>query len=633
MPSKTRRPEPYDYQPIEDYGVIGDLHTVALVGRNGSIDWCCLPHFDSPSLFGALLDRRKGGRWQIVAAAPGSRKQLYFPDTNVLITRFLSPDGVGEVTDCMPIEEDVGPSQRAFFHRIIREVKCVRGEVAFRLLCEPAFNYARDPHAVHIAEGGALFESASMSVGLASPVPLRREGKGVTAEFTLKAGETARFLLRQAERGDERKVLRQPHEGEAQVEPTIAFWNRWLARSQYRGRWREMVNRSALTLKLLTYAPTGAIVAAPTCSLPEVIGGERNWDYRYTWIRDASFTVYAFLRIGFTEEASAFMRWLHDRLKDAGPKGSLQVMYGLDGETDLREISLGHLEGYRKSGPVRVGNAAYKQLQLDIYGEMMDSIYLCNKYVEPVSHELWEHLRHLLARVVERWDRPDEGIWEFRTGKRQFTHSKLMCWVALDRALRLAGKRSLPIDRVAWERTRDDIYEAIMSRGWNGKRASFVQDFASSELDASLLLMPLMKFISPTDPRMLSTLDVTLRELVSDSLVYRYPPGERLAQSAPGRRTRAPRDAHRLLRDGLKGEEGTFSMCTFWLVEALTRAGRVAEARLIFEKMLGYANHLGLYAEEIGRGGEALGNFPQAFTHLGLISAAYNLDRALGRGQ
>ncbi len=608
-PKAPPQPHEYRYQPIEDYGVIGDLHTVALVGKNGSIDWCCLPHFDSPSLFAALLDRKKGGRWQIAALHEGQRKQLYFPDTNVLITRFLSPDGVGEVMDCMPVEENVPHLEKAKYHQIIREVKAVRGEVGFGLYCEPAFNYARDPHAVHLTSEGAVFESAAMTVSLMSPVPLRKAGRGVTAEFTLKAGESVAFVLRQAERGDERRALQAHRDASHLVRPTIDFWKRWLARSSYTGRWRETVHRSALTLKLLTYAPTGAIVAAPTCSLPEVVGGERNWDYRYTWIRDAAFTLYAFMRIGFTQEAHDFMEWFEARLKEAGPEGRLQIMYGINGEHDLKEIHLDHLEGWRGSRPVRIGNGAHKQDQLDIYGEMMDSVYLYNKYGEPISHDLWENLRRLLGHLVDKWKEPDEGIWEIRSKRKQFTHSKLMCWVALDRALRLAGKRSLPVDRLGWEKTRDEIYQTIMDKGWSRTRNSFVQAFGSRDLDASLLLMPLMMFIAPTDPRMLSTLDAIEKDLSTDCLVYRY----NLEK----------------VEDGLKGEEGSFSMCSFWLVECLTRAGRVEEARIVFEKMLGFANHLGLYSEEIGRGGELLGNFPQAFTHLGLISAAYNLDKAL----
>jgi GH15 family glucan-1,4-alpha-glucosidase len=512
----------------------------------------------------------------------------------------------------MPVEEDVPHRQQAKYHEIVREVKAVRGEVSFDLWCEPAFNYARDPHEVHVVEAGAIFESADMTVGLASPVPLKRAGKGVEARFSLKAGETATFVLRMAERGDERRVLHIPRQPGEMVMPTLSFWKRWLARSRYRGRWREMVDRSALTLKLLTYSPTGAIVAAPTCSLPEVIGGVRNWDYRFTWIRDAAFTLYAFMRIGFTQEARDFMEWFEARVREAGPEGRLQIMYGINGQHRLEEIHLDHLEGYRGSGPVRIGNAAYSQNQLDIYGEMMDSVYLYNKYGTPISHDLWECLQPLLRRVVSQWPDADEGIWEVRADRRNFTHSKLMCWVALDRALRLAAKRSLPVDREAFEGARDDIYHAIMGKGWSPERRSFVQAFDSSELDASLLLMPLMKFISPTDPRMLSTLDAIQGDLVADSLVYRYHSSK--------------------VEDGLTGQEGTFSMCTFWLVECLTRAGRVEEARIFFEKMLGFANHLGLYSEEIGHGGELLGNFPQAFTHLGLISAAYNLDRALGGG-
>ncbi|MDB5048971.1 MAG: hypothetical protein JWO30_2042 [Fibrobacteres bacterium] len=602
----------YDYLPIEDYGVIGDLHTVALVGMNGSIDWCCLPHFDSPSLFGAILDKHKGGRWQIAAVHPGSRKQMYFPDTNVLITRFLGAEGVGEVMDCMPVEEDVLPREKAEYHRIIRQVTAVRGAVTFRLFCEPAFNYGRDAHEIHVSEAGALFSATAMAVGLISPVPLTRVAKGVGAEFILKAGESLSFILRQAEKADNRTLLSRPTESEQLVQPTILFWKRWLARSRYRGRWRETVDRSALTLKLLTYAPTGAIVAAPTCSLPESIGGGRNWDYRYTWIRDASFTVYAFLRIGFTEEARHFMEWMAARLREVKPRGRLQIMYGINGEHALDETILSHWEGYRKSGPVRIGNGAYGQHQLDIYGEMMDSVYLCNKYVTPISHDLWHSLTDILEWMVEHWRDADEGIWEMRGGKRQNTHSKVMCWVALDRALRLSAKRSLPIKRAAWEKERDEIYRTVMDKGWNPKLRSFVRSAGSADLDASCLLMPMVKFISPTDPRMISTLDAIQRDLVSDSLVYRY-----RAESGV---------------DGLKGPEGTFSMCSFWWVECLARAGKLEEARLTFEKMLGYANHLGLYAEEIGQGGEALGNFPQAFTHLGLISAAFNLDRALNGG-
>jgi GH15 family glucan-1,4-alpha-glucosidase len=396
----------------------------------------------------------------------------------------------------------------------------------------------------------------------------------------------------------------------------VDYWRRWLSKSNYTGRWREMVHRSALTLKLLTYEPTGAIVAAPTSSLPEGVGGERNWDYRYTWIRDSAFTLYGFLRIGFTEEAEAFMDWLETRCQHSKADGSLQLMYGIDGRSDLTEETLDHLDGYRGSRPVRIGNGAYDQLQLDIYGELMDAVYLYNKHGSPISYDLWTRLRGLIDWVCDNWQNKDEGIWEVRGGQQHFVYSRLMCWVAVDRALRLAAKRSFPANREKWLRVRDEIYEEIMEKGWSPQRKAFVQAYGGDTLDASNLIMPLVFFLAPNDPRMLMTLDATNRPpkdggLVSNSLVYRYD----VEKSA----------------DGLTGEEGTFSLCTFWLVEALTRAGRLEEARLIFEQMLGYANHLGLYAEEIGHNGEALGNFPQAFTHLTLISAAFNLDRALGK--
>jgi GH15 family glucan-1,4-alpha-glucosidase len=600
----------YDYLPIAEHGIVGDLHTVALIGSDGTIDWYCCPAFDSPSVFAAILDREKGGYYRIAPATSGwSSKQLYFPDTNVLITRFFTADGVGEMQGFMPIARTGEERHR---HRLIRRVVCVRGEMRFRLELEPRFNYGRDQHELHQYEHGVVFSSPHLCLALQATTPIACDDRGAHSEFTLGAGKTVTFVLEQVDHDYQPREYSEEETREA-YERTINFWRSWLSQSRYRGRWREMVHRSALTLKLLTYQPTGAIVASPTTSLPEQIGGPRNWDYRYTWIRDAAFSLYGLLRLGFTDEASSFMDWLTERFREdmrADATGPLQTMYGIDGRRELPEETLDHFEGYRGSSPVRIGNAASDQLQLDIYGELIDSVYLYNKYGEPLYHEAWEDLTRIVEWVCDNWDQADEGIWETRGGKQNFTFSRLMCWVAIERAIRVARQRGLPADLVKWMRHRDEIYKQIMERGWSDRRQAFVQHYDSDVLDASLLLMPLVKFIAPTDPRWLSTLDAITKELVSDSLVYRYN-----AEASP---------------DGLKGEEGTFSICSFWYVEALARAGRVDEARLAFEKMLTYANHLGLYSEEIGPTGEQTGNFPQAFTHLALISAAFNLDRQLG---
>jgi GH15 family glucan-1,4-alpha-glucosidase len=605
------------YQPIENYGVIGNMRTAALVGIDGSIDWLCLPHFDSPSIFAAILDDRKGGRFRIAPARDHlRRKQYYWPGTNILITRFLHADGVGEVEDYMPVGGCAEPDA------LVRRVRMVRGEFTFRLECRPAFDYARAVHATHLTEHGVQFDGPGMSLGLAASVALTPDGTGVTAEFTLREGECATFVLRRLGAAGDHRACPGFAAAEEMFRETVGYWRRWLSNCTYKGRWREMVERSALALKLLSFEPTGAIVAAPTCSLPESIGGPRNWDYRYTWIRDAAFTLYSLQRIGLTDEAVRFKGWLKDRWQNADGRGTgpLQPIYGIDGRADLAEQTLDHLEGYRGSGPVRIGNGAHQQLQLDIYGELMDAVYLHNKYVEPIGYDGWSRLRHLLDWLCDNWRRDDESIWEVRGGPRSFVYSKYMCWVALDRGLRLADKRSFPADRPRWLAVRDEIYEQVMNQGWNSSRQAFVQSFGSDALDASSLLMPLVFFMAPNDPRMHSTIDAIRRPLdqgglSANGLVYRYDPA-----AAP---------------DGLPGREGTFNMCSFWLVEALTRAGRtdrarLEDARLLFEQMLGYANHLGLYGEQTGNSGEALGNFPQAFTHLGLISAAFNLDRALG---
>ena len=609
------------YQPIQDYAIVGNMRTCALVNMYGSVDWLCYPHFDSPTVFARLLDDEKGGHFTIRPCHDDvTFKQLYWPDTNVLVSRFLTPDGVAEIEDFMPVGKAVGAGSR---DRLVRRLRVVRGTLDFTVTCEPAFDYARATHQTHLSGYGARFVTDDLELRLACAVDLEKTDRGVTGTFSLQAGEEALFTLQHPEDGVS-DACPDPKESQRLFEQTVEYWRTWLRQCRYTGRWREMVHRSALTLKLLTFEPTGAIVAAPTCGLPEEIGGGRNWDYRYTWIRDAAFTLYGFMRLGFTAEAEAFMGWLDARYHEPHSNGDapLQIVYSIHGDHELVEHELPHLDGYRGSKPVRIGNGAHDQFQLDIYGELMDSVYLYNKYGTPISYEAWIHLRRLLDWVCDNWQRQDMGIWEVRSGKEDFTYSKLMCWVALDRGLRLAEKRSFPADQTRWRKTRNEIYDAIMEKGWNEERGSFVQHFGSDELDASTLIMPMVFFLSPGDPRLLRMLDTINRPpgeggLVSDSLVYRYD-------------TEAS-------EDGLGGGEGTFNMCTFWLAEALTRAGahdpqRLDQGRLLFEKMLGYANHVGLYAEETGPSGEALGNFPQAFTHLAVISCAYNLDRTLDGG-
>jgi GH15 family glucan-1,4-alpha-glucosidase len=486
---------------IEDHGVIGDLQTVALVARDGTIDWCCLPHFDSPSVFAAILDEERGGAFELRARGAVGTKQMYLPDSNVLVTRTYAENGVGQIQDFMPIAHR---GERGM-HQIVRHVSCVRGEVIYDLRCRPAFDYARAPHRVELVEGGAVFETPGpMTFALASPVPLVRSSGAVEATLRLREGEEASLSFCGASGAGGREVLALARTGDprAQLERTIDYWQRWVSRCTYRGRWSEMVYRSALVLKLLTFEPTGAIVASPTTSLPETIGGSRNWDYRYTWLRDASFTLYALMRIGFTEETERFMDWLVARCREADfeAESPLGVMYGIRGEREVPERTLDHLRGYRDSRPVRIGNAAFGQLQLDIYGEVMDAIYLYNKYATPVSYELWTDVRRLMDWVADHWDQPDEGIWETRGGRRSFVYSRLMCWVALDRASRMCLKHSLPGNREKWMAERDRIYDQIMTLGWNEKRRAFRLAYDSDALDAANLIMPLVKFISPRDP-------------------------------------------------------------------------------------------------------------------------------------
>jgi GH15 family glucan-1,4-alpha-glucosidase len=597
------------YPAIAEHGLVGDLQTAALVTTDGTVDWFCCPRFDSPSVFASLLDHDKGGKFAISAVNECVTKQMYLPDTAILVTRFLSEGGVAELVDFMPIENPGTASDR---RRLVRAIRGVRGHVEFDIRIEPRFDYGREQHHTEVDGTTAQFKSSVLTLDLTSSWPLEQHGNDIRARVSVEAGQLGGMVLEAG--ADGRPVVFGGGQVAQLLQDTIDYWRRWLHRSTYRGRWREAVNRSAITLKLMTYAPTGALVAAPTAGLPEQVGGERNWDYRYTWIRDSSFSVYALLGLGFTDEAIAFGMWLRDRVEERRTDGSapLNIMYRVDGSSDLDEFVLDHFEGYRQSAPVRIGNGAAEQLQLDIYGEAMDSIYFIDQGSFGVGDKGWNDIVGMLDWLCDNWNQPDEGIWETRGGRKPFVYGRLMSWVALDRAIRMAAKRGRPGDLVRWMEARDQIYQAIMQRGWNEELQAFVQFEGSDVLDASLLLMPLVGFAVPNDPKWASTLSAMDRTLVSDSLVYRYDP-----KASP---------------DGLRGSEGTFSLCTFWYVDALARSGRLDDARLVFEKMLTYANHLGLFGEEIGVTGEQLGNFPQAFTHLSLINAAINLDYQLDHG-
>ncbi|HEX3724211.1 MAG TPA: glycoside hydrolase family 15 protein [Nitrolancea sp.] len=604
------------YPLIANHGLIGDLQTSALVSTDGTIDWFCTPRFDSPSIFGSLLDSENGGFFSVRprAKAFGS-KQLYLPDTAILITRFLTEDGVGEVVDFMPTTGGE-PNDR---HRLVRELRCVRGAIVFDLEIDPRFDYGRRASKITVSEDGATFVAGG---DLALTLNLIRDeddarlgeaeqsdGNGLHLNLALTEGQMRGVVL---ETGTDQPARAVPVEvAQRLFDDTVFFWRDWVGQSTYLGRWREELDRSAITLKLLTYAPTGGLVAAPTAGLPEQLGGERNWDYRYTWVRDASFSVNTLVRMGFVDEAAAFGRWLRDRVTESegGDSGPLNIMYRVDGDPNLSEQILEGWEGYRGSRPVRIGNGAAGQLQLDIYGEALEALYNAHRSGAMIGQPGWLAVCHLLDWLADNWDQPEEGIWETRGGRKDFTYGRLMCWVAFDRAIRLATEYGRPAPLEKWQKERDSIYNQIMERGWNEERHAFVQQYGEKVLDASLLKMTQVGFISPQDPLWLDTLRAIEEELVSDNLAYRYDPG--------------------VSPDGLRGSEGTFSLCTFFYVDALARVGRLDDARLTFEKMLTYANHLGLFSEEIAPTGEQIGNFPQAFTHLALIDAAITLNERL----
>jgi GH15 family glucan-1,4-alpha-glucosidase len=604
----------YTTQLIEDHGVIGNMRSTAMIAVDGTIDFFCFPDFDSPTIFAALLDAEKGGYFSIRPSIEGLRqKQMYLPDTNILLTRFLSEDSVAEVTDFMPVQESEGAS--AYAHQILRMVRVIKGEVTFELRCAPRFDYARGTHRACKEQDAVCFHSESTdcpSMALHATVPLSIDGADAVATFTLRSNECASFAFGSVKKEEKApRELLDPERIDALFQASAQYWREWIGRSVYKGRWREIVNRSALVLKLLSSQKHGALLAAATFGLPEQLGGSRNWDYRYTWLRDASFTLYALVRLGFVGEVQAYTQFLKNRLMEGlnseGQDGPLRIMYRADGGDHLAEVALDHLSGYKDSRPVRVGNSAVDQLQLDIYGEVLDAVYLSNKYSNGIPKDGWRKLLQVMDWLADNWERPDEGIWEVRGGRKHLLHSRLMCWVAFDRVIRLADKRSFDAPLEKWRDNRRRINDDILDNFWSDELQSFVQAKGETQVDASMLLMPMMRYISPVDPRWLSTLKRIEDCLTEDSLVFRYPVGT----------------------DGLDGSEGSFSACSFWLIECLARAGQLDKARLLFDKMLGYANHLGLYSEQLGSSGEHLGNFPQALTHLALISAASMLDRKL----
>lgn len=591
------------YEAIEDYGIIGDLHTVALVSKKGSVDFMCYTRFDSPTIFAALLDVEKGGCFAIHPQLKDiDHKQMYLPDTAILVTRFLSDEGVSEIMDFMPVNTEEHNCA------IIRRVTTIRGTINYEMSCCPRFNYARSGHTTTSDVEGVIFHAddpMKSKIRLLSDVHISMKSDDAYASFTLKEKESAYFILESAENEQQRFTSLKQYIDDS-YKSTMNFWQKWVEQSKYEGRWMEMVNRSAITLKLLTSYKYGSVVAAATFGLPETLGGERNWDYRYTWIRDASFTMYIFLKLGFMEEATAFLAWIRRRCDN----GDLQLIYAVDGETHLDEHELEGWEGYKNSQPVRIGNYAHQQFQLDIYGELLDTIYLYNSYGGQVTYGFWQQIVKQINEVSLRWKEPDHGIWEIRNDKKEFLYSRLMCWVALDRAIKIARDRSFPYPEEKWKKVRDEIFLNIYEDFWSEEAQAFVQHKGSKAIDASVLMMPLRNFISPFELKWKATMQAIDEKLRTDVLIYRY--NNKLNNI-----------------DGLKGTEGTFTMCSFWFVECLAKGGELERAREYFEKMLSYTNHLGLFGEEIGPRGEQLGNYPQAFTHLGLISAAITLNEEL----
>jgi len=600
--------DPARYPPIEAYGLVSDSHSAALVSRDGSVDWMCLPRFDSPAVFARLLDRERGGHFSMAVADATSIRRRYLPGTNVLETTFEATGGTGVLTDFMPVHPHAtpeAPTELVVRERLVRLLRCTRGSVRWHLVCAPRFDYGTFvPHMTLPAPNFAHAHGGPDGFSLAlSGRMTQREGE-FTAEGLLSAGEAVHAVLRYDPRYvpavqavDARQVARW-------LDATRRHWEDWAEHGVYDGPDRERVLRSALVLKALTYEPSGAIVAAPTTSLPERPGGTLNWDYRFTWLRDASFVLSALFRLGYSEEAHAFLQWLD--WTAVGRARDLQLLYGVGGERRLVEVELPGLDGWRGSRPVRVGNAAHSQFQLDVFGELFDAVHESHRFTHEIHADRWRFLCRAANLVVERWREPDEGIWEAREGRKHHVHSKVMAWVALDRAVRLARMRSLPGDVDRWSAARDEIRAEVLARGYSERRGAFVQAYDDESLDAAVLQLPLVGFLPATDPRMLSTIRAIERGLCSpEGFVWRN-------------------EMH-----GPLGSEGTFIACTFWLVENLVLAGETAKARALFDRACARANDLGLLSEQVEAGtGALLGNFPQAFSHLGHVLAAVRLREA-----
>jgi GH15 family glucan-1,4-alpha-glucosidase len=582
---------------IEDYALLGDTQTAALVGRNGSIDWLCLPRFDSPALFAALVGTGEHGFWRLAPVGPSAVRRRYRPGTLVLETDHETPDGVVRVVDCMPI--------RGAAPDVVRVVEGISGRVRVGMELVIRFDYGSSVPWVRRVDGALLAVAGPDAVELRTPVETHGEGRTTVAQFDVEAGERLPFVL----------TWHPSHEAPPPavdaVGATTCWWERWSGRCETAGAYRDLVQRSLITLKALTHAPTGGIVAAATTSLPEDPGGSRNWDYRYCWLRDATFSLYALLLGGYEAEAVAWRDWLLRAA--AGAPEQLQIMYGPAGERRLPEMELEWLPGYEGSRPVRIGNVASRQFQLDVYGEVMDCLHQARRAGVDPDPFSWDLQRVLMEFLEGHWRDPDEGIWEVRGPKRHFTHSKVMAWVAADRAVKAVERFGLQGPAERWRRLRDDIRDDVLAHGFDARCNAFTQSYGRPELDASLLLLPLVGFLDARDPRMVATVEAIERELAVDGLVRRYA-GRALGEV-----------------DGLPGEEGAFLPCSFWLADNYVLQGRVGEGRALFERLAGLANDVGLLAEEYDiTAGRLVGNFPQAFIHVALVNTAHNLGPARG---